>query len=361
MRADQDGAGIAVFDFGGTWFRWGRYARSAGLLEWHRAPAVTHLSHPHLSADELQRALTDFLLERTREMRHSYPTLRSASISVGAAVNAHDGTILGSGPLWGPTAKPLRLYPPLEEALPELEWHVVNDITATLARFMEEDVSFRKTLLITISTGIGSRLFDHSTRRIPYDPVHGVQGEIGHLALAFELEGKVIARQCECGGWNHLNAFSSGRGIAKVLRHLPTLSSSYQAIVSEPPESWIGATDEHRLAIFKDRLNEHNGAALDLLDALVTPVARTLATALSLDPEIGRIVVTGGVAQGLGHHYRQALLRTFMRDGLYQITSFDPDYLAKRLHWDEEADLGGLIGAGIYAEAYPQQQKRARN
>ena len=362
MHSDREHAAIAVFDLGGTWFRWGRYAPSQGLIESQRTPAISYLSRPDSSAAELQRALTDFIIGRTREMQTDSPLgLRAASVSVGAPVNAHDNTVLGSGPLWGPTAGPFRLEELLSEAIPELQWQVMNDVTALLAPYMDGPAPLRKTWLVTISTGVGSRLYDHRLGRIPYDTAYGVQGEIGHLTLTFELDGKVINRRCECGGWNHLNAFASGRGVAQVLRSLATVSSRFRPLFPESPEIWEQANDEYRLNAFKIRLEEGNSIAAELLDALVTPISRTLAAALSLDPEIDRIVITGGVAQGLGKHYRDALQRTFLREGLYQISDHDPLYLARRLHWEDADDTGGLRGAGMYAQMSTHARACARN
>ena len=362
MHSDRERTSIAVFDLGGTWFRWGRYAPSRVLLESQRTPAISYLSRPESSATELQRALTDFVIQRTREMQADNPLgLQSASVSVGAPVNAHDNTVLGSGPLWGPTAGPFRLENLLREAIPELQWHVLNDVTALLAPYMDGPAPLRKTLLITISTGVGSRLYDHRLGRIPYDTTYGVQGEIGHLALTFELDGKVINRKCECGGWNHLNAFSSGRGIAQILRNLVSVSPRFNTLFPESSELWRQVNDEYRLQAFKVHLKEGNSVAIELLDALVTPVSRALTAALSLDPEIDRIVITGGVAQGLGRQYRDALQRTFLRDGLYQISDHDPHYLARRLHWEDPDDSGGLRGAGVYAEMSSQARTRARS
>lgn len=362
MPSDASDPSIAVFDLGGTWFRWGRYSCSRGLLESQRVPAISYVAHPELTAEDLQLALTDFIVLRTQDIRNcGEPDLRIASISIGAPVNAHDETVLGSGPLWGPTAKPFQLQARLHERVPEVRWHVVNDITAALAPYMEEGAPIRKTLLITISTGIGCRLYDHHARRIPYDPMHGIQGEIGHLALTFDLDGRVIHRQCECGGWNHLNAFSSGRGIARILESLPRLGSIYGAAFSDLPETWMRATDEYRLQTFHTRLDEGNSAATSLLDALVTPVSRTITATVSLDPEIDRIVLTGGVAQGFGKHYRESLHRVLGRDGLYQITDRDPTYLTRRLHWEEPDSYAGLLGAGIYAAIHSHAATPARN
>jgi predicted NBD/HSP70 family sugar kinase len=351
MQSDRPPAAIAVFDLGGTWFRWGRYSPHQGLLHCQRAPAINYLSRPDLSAAELQRALTDFVLHRTRELLVAgQPEPRVASISVGAPVNAKDRTVLGSGPLWGPTAGPLALEKTLSEEMPELQWHVMNDVTALLAPYMHGPSPWRKTLLITVSSGIGSRLYDHRAGRIPYDGTYGVQGEIGHLTLTFELDDKVVHRQCECGGWNHLNAFASGRGMAQILRSLPALSPDFSKLSAASIELWQRVDDDYRLNAFRRELEEGNSVASGLLEALVTPLSRTLAAALSLDPEIDRIVMTGGVVHGLGKHYREALQRTFVRDGLYQISKHDPHYLERRLFWEEADDFSGLRGAGLYAE-----------
>jgi len=332
MPSEAEHTEIAVFDLGGTWFRWGRYVPAGGLLESQRVAAINYLTHPQSSATELQQALADFIIQRTG----GTPPIRRAGVSIGAPVNAHDCTVLGSGPLWGPSARPFRLLDRLSEALPEVHWHVLNDVTALLAPYMEAPDPIRKTLLITISTGVGSRLFDHRSGRIPHDATHGVQGEIGHLAVTFELDGEVVNRRCECGGWNHLNAFSSGRGIAQTLQHLG-------------------------LQTFKQQLDAGEAKARTLLDAFVTPISRVLATGLSLDPEIDRIVITGGVAQGLGQHYRDALQRTFIRDGLYQISDNDPHYLTRRLVWEEPDESGGLRGAGMYVAMNSQARTCGRN
>ena len=351
MRSETANETIAVFDIGGTWFRWGLYDPSHGLVDFWRIPAINYLSHPTLSAADLQKALADFILRCVREIQESrHPSVATVSISLGAPINARNLIVLGSGPLWGPTAKPFDLLAPLQKALPQLQWQLVNDVTALLAPYMDDDCAHEKTLLITVSSGIGGRLYDHRTHRIPYDDIHGVQGEVGHLVTPFELGGKWVARRCECGGWNHLNAFSSGRGIAQTLLNLPSLSEDhYQALFSDTPDDWRQATEDYRLGAFAAQLESGHTAAVTLLDAFVTPLSRTLAAALTMDPNIDRIVITGGVAHGFGLHYRKALERTFKRDGLYQITERDPDYLTRRLHWEDADDFAGLRGAGVYA------------
>jgi glucokinase len=341
---------IAVFDLGGTWFRWGLCDPVAGLSTCQRVPAINYLSHPDLTATQLQGALVDFVLLRVRELRATHPAdLSTVGVSIGAPLNAHDGTVLGSGPLWGPSGKAFRLRVALCDSMPELDWHVVNDITALLAPYMDDTTSARKTMLITVSSGIGSRLYDHRASRIPYDAKHGLQGEIGHLVSTFTLDGRVIERRCECGGLNHVNAFSSGRGLCQTLRDLPSLTARYGELCSDAPAAWRQASDEYRLTSFRAGLQGGQALATGLLDAFVTPLSRVLSMALCLDPEIDRIIMTGGVAHGLGTHYRQALQRVFLRDGLYKITDPDPEYLQRRLHWHDADDFAGLRGAGLCA------------
>lgn len=350
MPSDASDPTVAVFDLGGTWFRWGCYSASRGLLESRRVPALNYLAHPRSSALELQEAMLEFILTHLWEMKNSaHHAITAVGVSVGAPVNVHNGTVLGSGPLWGPSAGPFPLHERLRGALPELECHVVNDITALLARYMQGDVHYSKTMLITVSSGVGSRLFDHRNRRIPYEGEHGVQGEIGHLVCPFEIGGRRIERRCECGGWNHLNAFASGRGIAATLKALPSLEAGCADLLADCAASWEQADDDYRLTAFQVALAQGRGSALALLEAFVTPLVRILATALTLDPEIGRIVMTGGVVHGLGTYYRDALQRVFLREELYQITAHDPAFLMRRLHWEEPDDFSGLRGAGLYA------------
>jgi predicted NBD/HSP70 family sugar kinase len=357
MHTDRADTAVAVFDLGGTWFRWGRYTPARGLFECQRLPAVNHLSHPQLSAADLQAALADFILKRVRESRDAeHGGIRAVGVSIGAPVNAHNMTVLGSGPLWGPSAAPFRLREHLLEAMPELQWHVINDVTALLMPYMQDEAPYLKTMLVTVSSGIGSRLYDHRARCIPYDGGFGVQGEIGHLTCSFELDGRLIDRRCECGGWNHVNAFASGRGIAATLRELPSLAVGYGYLCGGPPDRWQAADDGYRLGIFQAAVERAEPAAIQLLEAFVRPLARTLAVALTLDPQIDRIIVTGGVAHGLGRQYREALERTFLREGIYQITAHDAHYLTRRLQWQDTDDFAGLRGAGIYISRIDAQQ-----
>lgn len=87
---------VIVFDIGGTWFRFGLYSINNRLISSSKTKAINYLNTPHKTALELQKKYSDL-------------NLKNVSISMGAALNAHNGLILNSGPLWGPQCKPFNL------------------------------------------------------------------------------------------------------------------------------------------------------------------------------------------------------------------------------------------------------------
>ena len=197
-------------------------------------------------------------------------------------------------------------------------------------------------MLVTISTGIAARTIDRVTRRIPFD-AGGLQGEIGHLPAVAAFAGEPVTLDCDCGAPGHLSAYASGRGIAKMA----------QVLRQRQPAEWDKSLPGRRMAegesleeAFKAGVCAQDRMAMRLLDAVTAPVADVLRTALCLDPDLDRIILTGGVAVSLGEHYRASVVSHLNRQGLYLTGKL-------HAHWAEdrivvyEADC--LIGAGIAA------------
>ena len=95
-------------------------------------------------------------------------------------------------------------------------------------------------------------------------------------------------------------------------------------------------------------LDSGDALAAELLDAATKPVADVVRTALCLEPEIDLIAFTGGVAVGLGAHYRDALLTHLSREGLYLTSEREPGWVRDRV---VVSDANGLVGAGLAALA----------
>jgi predicted NBD/HSP70 family sugar kinase len=347
---------VAVFDIGGTWFRTGIVNRKGTLSNTFRCPAAHYLDGSGRGPAELQADLVQFLVESVaRSRRETDHTISLASISMGAALNSHSGLVYNSGPLWGPACPPFDFLGALRIADPATQWLLFNDITAALAGCSEEFIteSVRKLLLITVSTGVGCRLLDVKSARVPVDLDFGLQGEIGHLPVEVKVRGISLNRICDCGGVGHLNAYSSGRGIVNVIT---SLAKDYPELVAgsllADARQAVGEfrADQQRVQeMFSTALRAKDELAYEILLACTKPVADILRVALTIDPEIDRIVLTGGLVNSLGEIYFEALAEAFRSGGMYIVLDRDEEFLRKRLRLAQLSDTIGLNGAGVLA------------
>lgn len=322
---------IIVFDIGGTWFRSGIYTKERKLTYISKQPAKNYKNTDYKTIHELQEKLVSYIREEADRLKKALPqkNLSHIAIAMGAALNAHTGQILNSGPLWGPNCLPFDLRNKLTQAIPNMNIYIVNDVTAALLREVMElkNKSLSKIMLITVSTGIACRTFDIQKRTIPIDRVYGIQGEIGHIPIRFTYNFKDISFRCDCGGENHLNAFCSGRGIEKVLRLVWKKDISFN--------------------YFIQAVQKGNKLAVSILDASIKPLAELLLVTFTLDPEVEKVILTGGVIHALRRHYIKSLLHQLNDIGMYQITNKDPKFFEKRLFLGKDDDKSCLIGAAI--------------
>jgi 2-epi-5-epi-valiolone 7-kinase len=343
-----------VFDIGGTWFRSGILTPQNTLKEVSKQPAINYKNNPEKAIHQLQAALIDYLLETVSRLKAANPNKEAGlvGVSLGAALNAHTGFVLNSGPLWGPTCLPFDLLSALRERESRVRWVVVNDITAALMRHLSDPEyrAFSRVMLLTVSTGIGCRIYDTRLRSVPVDRVHGLQGEIGHLPVHFMYGREHIELACDCGGANHINAFCSGRGIEVLIRRLATICKEE---ISGSALSEVGSSESggRIFQLFAGALSQGDLFALRILDAVTRPVANVLLNALTIDPQIEVIILTGGVISALSDQYLNSLVKNLHDLGMYQVTSSDPDYFSRRIRMNIADDHSGLIGAGLYAKA----------
>jgi|GEM_PF-894366 len=345
---------VIVFDIGGTWFRSGILLSNSRLIDVTKTPAVNYRTHPNQKVSELQTSLMVYLTKEARRLRSDFSgtRLRTVGVSMGAALNAHTGLILNSGPLWGPECKPFDLKRNLAKRDPSFNWLILNDISAALIRHVA-DINceqYKKVSLVTVSTGIGARAIDVRTHVMPLDPRHGIQGEIGHIPIEFTFRGARIERVCDCGGRNHLNAFCSGRGIESLLETLPRKYPNASRRIT--PSRFLKGKTPLSFSSFAHAVKREDEWARELLDAVTLPLARLLVTAFTFDPEMSVVFVTGGVVDTLGEHYRRSLLKNLNAIGLYQITGREPSFFGKRVRTGIHDDRSGLIGAGLYARMH---------
>lgn len=344
---------ILAFDIGATWFRSAVCSSSGTLTSRAARPAVSFRSHPECSVPHLQGLLVDYLVDEAERLRGGHATACEVAVSFGAALNGHNGFVYDSGPLWGPNSRPLDLLQVLRQRAPHLRWRIVNDVTAALLRHVAADPArvHGRTALITVSSGIAARVYDHARRCVPLDPEHGLQGEIGHLPVECSFAGRRLSLRCDCGGVDHLNAFTSGRGITAVLGEL-----------ARWPDSGFAASQLAQQGTAPAKAGEALAAAVlagdpwsrRVLAAVLQPMARVLTVMLAHDPELDPILFVGGVATGLGETFVATLCEQLEAIGLYQVTTRDPGYFRRRLRLGSGDDDSGLLGCGVAARLAPE-------
>lgn len=338
-----------VFDIGGTWFRSGMYTAGTGLTNQSKTPAYNYKNTPHDSITQLQLKLVDYLTKQVRSFRSTRIDIKGASISMGAALDDRTGEILNSGPLWGPNCEPFDLLGYLRKRMPEVDWLIINDVSAALLRHVN-DSEYRKARrvnLITVSSGIACRTYDQKGQYIPLN-ADGIQGEIGHIPIHFSLFGEFITETCDCGGANHLNAFVSGRGITKILLRLSAFGTS-SIKDSELLNRLQGLSEMELNKTFFSMLNASNPDALKILDEVTFPIAEMIIRTLTIDAEVEKIIMTGGVVHAAEKHYIESLLRNLEKIGLYQVPS-PATFFRKTVTLGVDDDNSGLLGAAIAYE-----------
>lgn len=348
LKLNLSSEGIIVFDIGGTWFRSGYITGEGKLIKFSKTPAVNFKNSPLLKVDELQEKLVSYIVSETLRLQKEIREfcIKRAAISIGAAVKGYTGYILNSGPLWGIHSKPINLLMLLRKRIPTINWTILNDLTAALLWHVSQtQKKFNKASLFTISTGIGSRIYDRYANEIPLDEALGIQGEIGHLPITFQIEQKNIEQYCDCGGLNHLNAFCSGRGIEALL---PCVSKHF---ITEFKTSTLKNKDieELRFVDLVDSIRKGDSFAQKVIDLVTFPIAEILLRLFTFDPKIDLVFITGGVVHSLQPYYERSLLKHLRKLGLYLVCDFDPEFFQKRIEVKDSDEQAGLWGAALSA------------
>jgi predicted NBD/HSP70 family sugar kinase len=99
------------------------------------------------------------------------------------------------------------------------EVHLLNDVSAA-AWSLSRSTTANRFMVVTVSSGIGSKVFDRAYRSgVLDDPPFA--GEIGHYVVDWGPDAPL----CDCGGIGHLGAIVSGRGVERA---------AHQAIGQQP-------------------------------------------------------------------------------------------------------------------------------
>ncbi len=327
-----------VVDAGGTHLRLAVANDRGELLHLAREPIANYLRE---RSDEIWNSITDAVARYCTNVQSITDTGDMLIVAVPGPVAEHKRllvapTIAGHG----------QTVPDLYGMLAvktNRRIHLLNDVSAA-AWYVCERTPYDRFVLVTVSSGIGSKLVDrrYAARVLDDDPF---AGEIGHITVDTAADAPL----CDCGGRGHLGAISSGRGTQRLARlHASTNphdfadSLVHRTFGTQPDE----ITNEDHLvpaASMGDRWS------LDVIARAAEPLAHVLAS-LIVGSALDRVVIMGGFAQQLGASYRDILDRHLLR--LVEGSGFpfpQRSYIEILQHGEEP----GLIGAAaLFGERY---------
>ncbi|MFF9002235.1 ROK family protein [Streptomyces achromogenes] len=299
-----------VADLGGTSLRIGRITAHGGV-EAVRRVATDGIGRPApRSARSPQRRVLDQLVRELEEYLCSPDGQGANAVGLSfAGPMTKDGVVRAAPTLWGAEAEPVHVGDLLSARL-GLPVLVANDITAAAWRYAETET--QPFCLITISSGIGSKVFRHGEVLVD-DQGHG--GELGH----WRIDPSEDAAPCDCGGRGHLGAVASGRGILRAAR---------EAAAADPAafaRSVLAAPAGHRP---EGITNEALALAVRAGDPFATNTLRRslrpLASAVNcLFTAIGvrRYLFIGGFAVAVGERFVSLLGDELVRLGCFGLDS----------------------------------------
>jgi glucokinase len=177
---------------------------------------------------------------------------------------------------------------------------------------MAEITTARRFLVVTVSSGIGSKMFVRESGVLDDLPFGG---EIGHIVVDHSHSSLI----CDCGAKGHLGAVASGRGVERRAR-MRAADDASKFRASKVFLKFRGTpqhlTNEQHLV---PAILDGDPWALHVLRDCTLPLAQVLvliAVAAGLD----RVFVMGGFAQAIGKRYLDLLRALASHSSRFDVT-----------------------------------------
>jgi glucokinase len=216
---------------------------------------------------------------------------------------------------------------------------LLNDMSAAAWR-LSATTKARRFVIVTVSSGIGSKVFDAGSPIGVIDD-KAFAGEIGHVIV----DSRADAPLCDCGGRGHLGAIASGRGIERAATRAamddPAAFKKSLCVTKFGADETALRNEDHLVPAAL----EGDEWALSVISRCTEPLGRVLAT-LTAAMGLDLIAVMGGFAQSMGSAYVKILEGT-MRDQDH-FPGF-PKFKAGFIELHPPDDEVCLLGAATYA------------
>ncbi len=323
-----------MFDLGGTYIR-SAVAAADGTLR-----AVERRPIPNVFSGDQPSRVWDRIVELVCEHCERSADLEPDGVVISFPGPVRDRRIPLAAPTICGSAAPDDIAASIA-ARTRLPVHLLNDVSAA-AWYIGEHIDVDRFLVVTISSGIGSKIYDRGTAARVIDDAP-FAGEIGHVAVDASRD----APRCDCGERGHLGAIASGRGTERLAR--ARAASDMRAFLHSACAVRYGATprtlrnEEHLVpaALAGDRW------ARAVIAEAMRPLALALITVVHACA-LERLVVIGGFAGALGDWYIKELESLMLAAS--GRTFNVPRNLVQRL--DVEDDVC-LRGAASFARTLP--------
>ncbi len=199
------------------------------------------------------------------------------------------------------------------------EVYLLNDVSAA-ALYLARQSPWERFMVITISSGIGSKICHRGAGKLTLFDKGPYAGEIGHLSV----DESETAPLCDCGGKGHLGAIASGRGI-ELLARRQALADSFGFSRSLCHVEFFAtaetlSNEEHLVPSIRKR----DAWALNVLEQACRPLSQVL-NAVVLALGLQGIFVIGGFAFSVGPIYLELLYRLLRLRNDYSPLVFSPD------------------------------------
>ncbi len=299
---------VIVLDIGGTSFRVGAVDGNGKFIgNVLRFPTPNFLDNPDAQSEVLQKKLIDEIQNQIAFIRSQNPDRKFRHVSIGfAGPIDRQGLVRFAPTIWGEKGRNYPLLAVLETRMPDLQFVIANDMTATGFRYLPSRPNKRFGIL-TVSSGVGIRMMDgRHPEKILKDPDAIIAGEVGHTVVDTAPD----ALLCDCGGRGHLGALASGRGAERIMRCAAQKQpDKFRAsVLFNRQEDPTKLTNED--LVFA--VNHKDAFALELLDQVTDPLAMTVAL---VNGTVGadEYIVVGGFGLAMGDAYRNSLLHNLRK------------------------------------------------
>lgn len=246
-----------------------------------------------------------------------------------------DGIVLSAPTLWGNHITNVPLLKDFENIF-NRKTILMNDLSAATWRYAAQTVE--DFCLITISSGIGNKVF-RKGEILVNDAGQG--GEMGHCQVSMDK----YALPCDCGGYGHLGALASGRGIVQLARHESRLNfdkflpSTLGVICQEDiekitPYKIVEALKKEDI-FTREILNISQGFLVTAMCHLYHAIG------------IKKFIFIGGFCCAVGPRYVENLNRLLSKQHWFGLSKKEQNSLCQMGQLDDDHSL---IGLGLYLE-----------